>query len=350
MDMVTFENKGYKTSEPIADDVLREERREAGQMAATATGMPEYKSAADFDARFSKMLQADEEKERARKEKEIQRKQIAQSMSDLGAVFGDVIKASGGALVTPRDVQAKYDALDKQSQAVYDNYRARMDAMRKELNDDAEKDRDRALKAKENAEAWAYQWRLYAAKKAADDAKTDAERKWKAAEAEKDRKAKANAAYIRATGKKDADVYRRLTLNDGRTIDTTKADNTSRLRMMLIYMIRNGMVDVNNDALYKSVTDSRLIKKDNGEYTFEEESVPLVISRLSDDDVLETITHYLDFLDKEENDALYDTFGQKAIPKRKPTTTQPAKGTTTQPAETTATTPQPKQTSTGGLY
>ena len=348
--MVTFENKGYKTSEPIADDVLREERREAGQMAATATGMPEYKSAADFDARFSKMLQADEEKERARKEKEIQRKQIAQSMSDLGAVFGDVIKASGGALVTPRDVQAKYDALDKQSQTVYDNYRARMDAMRKELNDDAEKDRDRALKAKENAEALAYQWRLYAAKKAADDAKTDAERKWKAAEAEKDRKAKANAAYIRATGKKDADIYKRLTLNDGRFIDITKADSTSRLRMMLQYMIQNRMVDVNNNAYYKNLVESRLIKKDNGEYAFEEESVPLVISRLSDEDILETISHYLYFLNKEQNDALYDTFGQKAIPKTKPTTTQPAKGTTTQPAETTATTPQPKQTSTGGLY
>lgn len=350
MDMETFKDKGYKISEPIADDVLREERREAGQMAATATGMPEYKSAADFDARFSEMLQADEEKERARKEKEIQRKQIAQSMSDLGAVFGDVIKASGGALVTPRDVQAKYDALDKQSQTVYDNYRARMDAMRKELNDDAEKDRDRALKAKENAEALAYQWRLYAAKKAADDAKTDAERKWKAAEAEKDRKAKANAAYIRATGKKDKDVYRRLTLNDGRTIDTTKADNTSRMRMILIYMIQNGMVDVNNDAYYKSVTDSRLIKKDNGEYDFEEESVPLVISRLSDDEVEETIGHYLLSLNKKQNDALYGMFGQKAIPKTKPTTTQPAKATTTQPAETTATTPQPKQTSTGGLY
>ena len=110
------------------------------------------------------------------------------------------------------------------------------------------------------------------------------------------------------------------------------------------------MVDVNNNAYYKNLVESRLIKKDNGEYAFEEESVPLVISRLSDEDILETISHYLYFLNKEQNDALYDTFGQKAIPKTKPTTTQPAKGTTTQPAETTATTPQPKQTSTGGLY
>lgn len=348
--METLENKGYKISEPIADDVLQAERREAGQMAAAATGMPEYKSAADFDARFSQMLAADEKKERERKEKEIQRKQIAQSMSDLGAVFGDVIKASGGALVTPRDVQAKYDALDKQTQNVYDNYRARMDAMRKGLQDNAAKDRDRALKAKEDAAALAQQWKLYAAKKAADDAKTDAERKWKAEEAEKDRKARANAAYIRATGRKDTDVYKRLTLNDGRVIETTKADNTSRLRMMLQYMIQNGMVDVNNDAYYKNLVKNRFIKKDNGELAFEEENVPLVISKLSDEDILETISHYLYFLTDEQNNSLYDTFGQKAMPKKQtPNTTQPAQATTTQPADTTVAA-QKQQTSTGGLY
>lgn len=342
--MKTLENKGYKISEPIADDVLQAERREAGQMAASATGMPEYKSAADFDARFSEMLRADEEKERARKEKEIQRKQIAQSMSDLGAVFGDVIKASGGALVTPRDVQAKYDALDKQTQSVYDNYRARMDAMRKDLQDNAAKDRDRALKAKDDAEALANQWKLYALKKADDDAKIAAERKWKAEEAQKDRDARKNAAYIRTTGKKDADIYSEITLPNGKVIQTTKANNTSRLRDIFLYMVDNGMIDVNNDAYYKQMVEGHFVKKDDGTLAYEKENTPMVLAKLTDKEVLEAISHYNHFLTDEQSDMLFDEFGQKA----RSTTQKPASSITHTIAKTA--TQQSEQTSTGGLY
>lgn len=261
--METLENKGYKISEPIADDVLQAERREAGQMAAAATGIPEYKSAADFDARFSEMLRADEEKERARKEKEIQRKQIAQSMSDLGAVFGDVIKASGGALVTPRDVQTKYDALDKQTQSVYDNYRARMDAMRKDLQDNAAKDRDHALKAKDDAEALANQWKLYALKKADDDAKIAAERKWKAEEAQKDRDAKKNAAYMRANRSSGNSNYYQLSFPNNRVVTLTKADALNRIRDTFSWMVQKGMIDINDDTRYphEEVSGFRKTKK-----------------------------------------------------------------------------------------
>lgn len=232
--METLENKGYKISEPIADDVLQAERREAGQMAAAATGMPEYKSAADFDARFSEMLRADEEKERARKEKEIQRKQIAQSMSDLGAVFGDVIKASGGALVTPRDVQAKYDALDKQTQSVYDNYRARMDAMRKGLQDNAAKDRDRALKAKEDAANRKWREDLYAKKKADDNA-----------EAEKDRNARLKEAYARTYNhnynKTERPEYS-LAFPGEQPIPLDKAEGSRIYNAIFDYMIKKGII------------------------------------------------------------------------------------------------------------
>ena len=326
--METLENKGYKISEPVADDVLQQERREVGNAAATATGMPEYKSAADFDARFSEMLRADEEKERERKEKEIQRKQIAQSMSDLGAVFGDVIKASGGALVTPRDVQAKYDALDKQTQSVYDNYRARMDAMRKGLQDNAAKDRDRALKTKENAEALAQQWKLYAAKKADDNAKAAEERKWKEAEAEKDRAARAQAAYIRATGKKDADVYAEIQLPNGKVIQTTKANNTSRIRDIFLYMVDNGMIDVNNDAYYKQMVEGHFVRKDDGTLAYEKENIPMVLAELSDKEVLEAISHYNHFLTEEQSNKLYDEFGQKAR-STTPKSEQPTQSETT---------------------
>lgn len=230
-----------------ADEILQQERKAAGEMAATATGMPEYKSAADFDARFSQMLAADAERERTQKEKEIQRKQIAQGMSDLGAVFGDVIKASGGALVTPRDVQAKYDALDKQTQSVYDNYRARMDAMRKGLQDNAAKDRNRALKAKEDAANRQWQMDLYAKKKADDDAR-----------AEKDREARIKAAYARNYNynynRKEVPKYS-LDFGDEH-FDYNDADGSRIYNSIYRYMRQNGIIK--DEALPEDATKKGL--------------------------------------------------------------------------------------------
>lgn len=159
----------------VVDEVLGKERIATGEAAAAATGIPEYKSAADFDARFTQMLAAEEEAERKKQEQKIERQKVAQSMSDLGAVFGDVIKASGGAVVTPREVKAQYDAMDKNAQTVYDNYRTRMDVLRKGIKDRADADKDAAMKAKENANNWYNQYRLYEKKEEEAKRKSDLE-------------------------------------------------------------------------------------------------------------------------------------------------------------------------------
>lgn len=134
------------------EELLEQERKAAGQALAEQTGTPQYATAADFDARLTRMLMEDERKEREKQEKRIQRQQMAQSLTDLGAVFGDVIKASGGALVTPRDMQARYDQLDNKQKMVYDNYRARMDVLRQQALARAKGDRDAAGRAKQREE------------------------------------------------------------------------------------------------------------------------------------------------------------------------------------------------------
>ncbi|MBQ6724056.1 MAG: hypothetical protein IJQ84_06040 [Paludibacteraceae bacterium] len=134
------------------EELLEQERKAAGQALTEQTGTPQYATAADFDARLTRMLMEDERKEREKQEKRIQRQQMAQSLTDLGAVFGDVIKASGGALVTPRDMQARYDQLDNKQKMVYDNYRARMDVLRQQALARAKGDRDAAGRAKQREE------------------------------------------------------------------------------------------------------------------------------------------------------------------------------------------------------
>lgn len=172
----------------IPEELLEQERKAAGAALAEQTHTPEYSSAADFDARLTRMLMEDERKEREKQEKRIQRQQMAQSLTDLGAVFGDVIKASGGALVTPRDMQAKYDALDKRQQTVYNNYRARMDVLREKAMQRAKADRDAAQRAKEREES------LQLRRDLADQ--NDEYKRWKT---EQDNAARIKNAEIRAS-------------------------------------------------------------------------------------------------------------------------------------------------------
>ncbi len=51
-----------------ADELLQQQREQAGKTASEATGTPEYKSAADIDARLTGMLMKDEAEERQRQE------------------------------------------------------------------------------------------------------------------------------------------------------------------------------------------------------------------------------------------------------------------------------------------
>lgn len=184
------------------EELLEQERKAAGQALAEQTGTPQYATAADFDARLTRMLMEDERKEREKQEKRIQRQQMAQSLTDLGAVFGDVIKASGGALVTPRDVQARYDQLDNKQKMVYDNYRARMDMLRQQALARAKGDRDAAGRAKQRGEELELRRLLAEMQEEARNQRAETQANARVNSAQKQAEARIKSARIQAASKR----------------------------------------------------------------------------------------------------------------------------------------------------
>ena len=91
----------------------------------------------------------------------IERRRNLQGLSELGALIGDIIKASGGAVVTPRDLQSKYDQLSKQEQANYDAYLARMEKIKADAEAERKRQAERAQAIADRDETRAYNERLY---------------------------------------------------------------------------------------------------------------------------------------------------------------------------------------------
>lgn len=263
-----------KKQDAKIENLLGEERIAAGNAAAEATGLPLYNSAADFDAHFTKMLADEEAKNREREEKKIERQKIAQSMSDLGAVFGDVIKASHGAVVTPREVRAKYDTLDKNAQAVYDNYRTRMDALRKKIRDNAQGDRDDALKADQDAKDFDEKLRLYGLKAADKKADKEADRSFKREMEEKKGNFSIKRSYITHRGGKGKEPVWTIETKDGKKYRYNKSDGRSTIINLFDRMIDWGLLRLNFEDITKDEMAKGMWKesKDGGPYTFNKET------------------------------------------------------------------------------
>lgn len=102
------------------------------------------------------------EQEKERELKRLEGKRFGKSLGDLANVIGDMIQASNGAVVLPRDVQKKYDNLSAQQKQIIDNYWAKMDGLRREqeakdaaaaqAERDAEKEAARLKQQREIAE------------------------------------------------------------------------------------------------------------------------------------------------------------------------------------------------------
>ena len=317
-----------------ADELLQQQRMQAGETASKATGTPEYKSAADFDARLTGMLMEDEAKERQRQEQKIERQKIAQSMTDLGAVFGDVIKASGGALVTPRDVKAKYDALDKNTQTVYDNYRTRMEAMRKGLQDRTKDDMDAAGKAKDKAAAEKLQRDLLAQKRE-EAAET---RRWRTEENRRNREARIRASMLRYSErvKKTAESpFELFAMNDAegkpQEVNYTKAEAKMYIPDIFRWMVEKGYINPDDEAYPHTI-------KWNSDI-WDYESTPKLPTKMSVDEMCTTIRDFLYTMDNRDTNELLQRLRKKEVQ----TTIQPAATTTgtaaaATPAATTTTT------------
>jgi len=96
---------------------------------------------------------ARKERERERidmltQQKALQRQQARLGLADLAAGIGDMIKASGGAIVNPRDYRAMYDSLTEQQKTNYNNYLARMQALKEQEKAKRKEAADRAYQEK----------------------------------------------------------------------------------------------------------------------------------------------------------------------------------------------------------
>ena len=145
-----------------------------------------------FDEKLSR-----KEREQARidlltQQRALERQRARTGLADLAAGIGDMIKASNGAIVTPRDYQAMYDTLTAQQKVNYNNYLARMQAMK-----EAEK-----AKAKEAADR-AYNERLLATQHERDIEKLLQAQVFQAGESQKDRDLKEQLLDKELKNKKD---------------------------------------------------------------------------------------------------------------------------------------------------
>lgn len=112
-----------------------------------------------FDEKLARREREQARIDLATQQRALERQRARAGLADLAAGIGDMIKASGGAIVTPRDYRAMYDSLTAQQQTNYNNYLARMQALKEQ-----EKEKRRL------AEERAYNEKLLANKQAREDA------------------------------------------------------------------------------------------------------------------------------------------------------------------------------------
>lgn len=90
----------------------------------------------------------------------LQRAKTRQGWAELANVFGDMIQASGGAKVFPRDLKKEYDKLTDQQKGLYDAYQARTLKLREDLDKQNQHERDLAAAADEAAKKRAHDLEL----------------------------------------------------------------------------------------------------------------------------------------------------------------------------------------------
>ena len=85
-----------------------------------------------YEEMMARRAKLEEEMKLQSQQKALARQQARLGLADLAAGIGDIIKASGGALVDRRDYKNMYDQLTAQQQTNFNNYLARMEALKQE--------------------------------------------------------------------------------------------------------------------------------------------------------------------------------------------------------------------------
>jgi len=192
----------------------------------------------------SRLVQvADDERRRQYEleQKKLERRRLGEDIGEFSAVIGDMIKASNGALVTPRDFRQIYNSLDTRQQQLFDREMARRDALAQQ--EAARKERE----AERIQQQLNFNARLEADKSKADQ--LDDFRRWKT---EQDNAARVKAAQVRA----QASVTVKK-LGDGNKVRTVPFSGTN-------YDIPESAFDGRMGQLYAYLDSKNLFPTESG--------------------------------------------------------------------------------------
>lgn len=172
-------------------DTILDELDDDGDMVLEALGfrdsqtgrlaVPHHKT---YDEILADRERAREELRHINEQKALQRQQARLGLADLAAGIGDMIKASNGAIVTPRDYQAMYNSLTEQQKTNYNNYLARMQALKEQEKAKQKEAADRAYQEKQIAEQRAWQEAQTAEQRAWQEEQNKKNRDWQNANRE----------------------------------------------------------------------------------------------------------------------------------------------------------------------
>ena len=132
----------------VDEDELEYEMRKLGYYDGDTIVAPHKET---YDEMMARRARQEAEMKLQSQQKALARRQTRLGMADLAAGIGDMIKASGGAKVDPRDYKAMYDTLTQQQQANFNNYLARMKALEEAEKEKAERARQERLLAERYA-------------------------------------------------------------------------------------------------------------------------------------------------------------------------------------------------------
>lgn len=215
-----------------------------------------------FEEKLARQERERERIEMLTQQKALQRQKARAGLADLAAGIGDMIKASGGAIVNPRDYRAMYDSLTEQQKTNYNNYLARMQALKEQEKAKRKEAADRAYQEKLLKEKYAREDALLKAAQEREDAQRIQDQEW---ELEKIRARGANSlAVAKEKNQQKIDKF-----NNAREIsyggaDYTFADNTkNEVVYALLGIVKPYFTESNGyHSMLSGIEDSRLSEFD----------------------------------------------------------------------------------------
>lgn len=168
-------------------------------------------------------------------QKALQRQQARVGLADIAAGIGDIIKASGGALVDKRDYQDMYNRLTAQQQKNFDNYLARMQALKEQEKAKQKEAADRAYQERLLTEQRAYQEEQARKAQEFQESENQKNREWKDNEREDEQAHQISMLMSKIGSEGTADVIK----GDGLYINNTRHQSDDSIAIAL-YTKLNG--------------------------------------------------------------------------------------------------------------